>query len=197
MRTSTPLSLGTPSSYWIRTHLPRNWLSQEVGLYTSTLNYSFPGWCYFRLLKTGLFNLTLISSWNIYIYIIVGKSQSSFSSSTAWFLITSLQLPEKFHFKVVIIMRMKWSEVAQSCPPLLTLDCSLPGSSVHRIFQARVLEWVAISCSRGSSWPRDRTRVSRILGGCFIVWATREVHYENGNGVFSQMIVKYASIETW
>ena len=133
----------------------------------------------------------------IYIYIIVGKSQSSFSSSTAWFLITSLQLPEKFHFKVVIIMRMKWSEVAQSCPPLLTLDCSLPGSSVHRIFQARVLEWVAISCSRGSSWPRDRTLVSRILGGCFIVWATREVHYENGNGVFSQMIVKYASIETW
>ena len=56
-----------------------------------------------------------------YIYIIVGKSQSSFSSSTAWFLITSLQLPEEFHFKVVIIMRMKWSEVAQSCLPLLTL----------------------------------------------------------------------------
>ena len=42
--------------------------------------------------------------------------------------------------------------------------CSLPDSNVHGIFQARVLEWVAISFSRGSSWPSDRTRVSRIAG---------------------------------
>ena len=42
------------------------------------------------------------------------------------------------------------------------MDCSLPGSSVHGIFQARILEWVAISFSRGPSWPRDRTRVSCI-----------------------------------
>ena len=44
------------------------------------------------------------------------------------------------------------------------MDCSLPGSSILGIFQARVLEWVAISFSRGSSRPRDRTRVSRIAG---------------------------------
>ena len=69
-----------------------------------------------------------------------------------------------------------WSEVAQSCPTLCDpMDCSLPGSSVHGIFQARVLEWVAISFSRGSSWPRDWTRVSRIAGRHFTVWATREV----------------------
>ena len=43
------------------------------------------------------------------------------------------------------------------------MDCKLPGSSVHGIFQARVLEWVAISFSRGSSQPRDRTQVSRIV----------------------------------
>ena len=50
------------------------------------------------------------------------------------------------------------SEVAQSCPTLCDpMDCCLPGFSVHGIFQARVLEWVAISFSRGSSWPRDRT----------------------------------------
>ena len=42
-----------------------------------------------------------------------------------------------------------------------------PGSSVHGIFQARILEWVAISYSRGSSWPRDWTRVSNIAGGFF------------------------------
>ena len=47
-------------------------------------------------------------------------------------------------------------EVAQSCPTLCDpTDCSLPGSSIHGIFQARVLEWVAISFSRGPSQPRD------------------------------------------
>ena len=44
------------------------------------------------------------------------------------------------------------------------MDCSPPGSSVHRILQARVLEWVAISFSRGSSWPRNWTWVSCISG---------------------------------
>ena len=47
---------------------------------------------------------------------------------------------------------------AQLCPPLCnSLDCIPPGSSVHGILQARTLEWVAISCSRGSSRPRDRS----------------------------------------
>ena len=55
------------------------------------------------------------------------------------------------------------------------MDRSLPGSSVHGIFQAIVLEWIAISFSRRSSRPRDRTRVSRIVDRCFTVWATREV----------------------
>ena len=66
-------------------------------------------------------------------------------------------------------------EVAQSCPTLCNpMDQSLPVSSIHGIFQARVLEWVAISFSSGSSQPRDRTQVSRIGGRHFIVWATRE-----------------------
>ena len=57
------------------------------------------------------------------------------------------------------------SEVAQSCPTLCDpVDCSLPRFSVHGILQARILEWVTISFSRGSSWPRDRTRVSRVGG---------------------------------
>ena len=50
------------------------------------------------------------------------------------------------------------------------MDCSLPGFSVHRILQGRVLEWVVISFSRGSSWPRDRTQVSCIAGRCFTHW---------------------------
>ena len=50
----------------------------------------------------------------------------------------------------------------------------LPGSSIHGIFQARVLEWVAISFSRGTSWPEDQTQVSHMAGGCFTHWATKE-----------------------
>ena len=58
--------------------------------------------------------------------------------------------------------------VAQSCLTLGDLvDCSPPGSSVHGILQARILEWVAISLARGSSRPRDRTQVSCIAGRCF------------------------------
>ena len=72
----------------------------------------------------------------------------------------------------------KESAVAQSwltlCNPM---DYSLPAFSIHGIFQERVLEWVAISFSRGSSWPRDQTWVSRISGRCFNVWATREAEH--------------------
>ena len=68
------------------------------------------------------------------------------------------------------------SEVIQLCPTLWdTVDYSLPGSSIHGIFQARILEWVAISFSRGSSQPRDWTQVSHIRGRHCTVWATREV----------------------
>ena len=85
---------------------------------------------------------------------------------------------------------VRWGEVAQSC---LTLcdpkDCSLPGSSLHGIFQARILEWVTISFSRGSSQPRNQTQVSCIAGRSFTLWATREalsplatVILENHNG---------------
>ena len=57
------------------------------------------------------------------------------------------------------------------CDPV---DYSLPGSSLHGIFQVRILEWVAIFFSRGSSPPRDRSQVSCIASGLFTVWATRE-----------------------
>ena len=58
---------------------------------------------------------------------------------------------------------------------------SLPGSSVHGILQARILEWVAVPFSRGSSQPRDQTQVSCIASGFFTVWATREAQeYQKG-----------------
>ena len=74
---------------------------------------------------------------------------------------------------------VKWTEVAQSCLTLCDLlDYSPAGSSVHEIFQARILEWVAISFSRRSSLPRDWTLVSWIVGRHFTIWTTREVHQE-------------------
>ena len=55
--------------------------------------------------------------------------------------------------------------VAQLCPTLCDpMDYSLPHSSVHGILQARILEWVAMLCSKGSSQPRDRTHISYVSG---------------------------------
>ena len=63
------------------------------------------------------------------------------------------------------VLSSKWSEVGQSCPtPLDPMDCKLPCSSIHGIFQARILEWVAISFSRRSFQPRNWTQVSCIVG---------------------------------
>ena len=70
------------------------------------------------------------------------------------------------------------SEAAQSCPTLCNpMDCSLTGSSIYGIFQARILEWVAISFSQRSSQPRDWTWVSCVVGRRFTIWGTREVHF--------------------
>ena len=84
-----------------------------------------------------------------------------------------------YFYNFLLWGKWKWSRsVAQSCPTLCgPMNCSLPHSSVHGIFQARVLEWVAISFSRGSSWPRDWIQISCIVGRRFTVWATREVYY--------------------
>ena len=69
------------------------------------------------------------------------------------------------------------NEGAQSCSSLCNpMDYSLPGSSIHGISQGRILKWIAISFSRGSSRPRDRTWVSCIAGRHYIVWATREAN---------------------
>ena len=63
--------------------------------------------------------------------------------------------------------------VSNSCDPM---DCNLPGSSVHGILQARILEWVVISFSRGSSRPRNGTRVSCIASWFFTDWARDKRH---------------------
>ena len=76
---------------------------------------------------------------------------------TAWLVLNKLNI--ELSYEVL---------AAQSyltlCNPM---DCSPSGSSIHGTLQARILEWVAILFSRGSSQPRDQTQVSRIAGGFF------------------------------
>ena len=86
--------------------------------------------------------------------------------------VTEIMVTESLLFYVL----WKWKELfVQSNLTLCdTVDCSLPDSSVHGILQARILEWVAMPSSRGSSWLRDQTQVSCITDRFFTIWA--EVH---------------------
>ena len=84
-----------------------------------------------------------------------------------------------FHYGEFNLHSRPWRLCAQSCAQLyLTLcdplDCSPPGFSVHGMLQTRILEWVAISFSRGSYRPRDRSQVSCTAGRFFTNWATRK-----------------------
>ena len=83
------------------------------------------------------------------------------------------------HSTFPLIYRHVCVLVNQSCLTVCDpMDCSPPGSSsVHGILQARILEWVAISFSKGSSWPRNWTRISCLVGRFFTIWATREALY--------------------
>ena len=78
---------------------------------------------------------------------------------------------------------------SQSYPILCDpVDCSSPGSSVHGILQARILEWVTISFSRESSLPRDPTQISCTAGRFFAIWATRETpKYQSRYGIQNAM----------
>ena len=83
----------------------------------------------------------------------------------------------------------------QSCPTLCNpMDCSPLGSSVHGILQARILEWVAISFSRGSSWSRDQTCISCIDRWVLYHWATREAHFTYSSVYMSILIFQFISV---
>ena len=103
------------------------------------------------------------------VYFIVFSSQNSAHLWTYLFGWVLFPLP-------FVLFLKNWKvKVTQSCLTLCDpMDYSLPSSSIHGILQARVLEWVAISFSRGSSWPGDWTQVSCTAGRFFTNWVTRE-----------------------
>ena len=77
---------------------------------------------------------------------------------------------------------------SQSCPTLCDpMDSSSPGSSVHGVLQTRILKWVAMPFSRGSSWSRDQTWVSHIAGSLLTVWATKEAWFGLRDGFDSRI----------
>ena len=90
------------------------------------------------------------------------------------------------------------SLVATSCPTLCNpMDCSPPRSSIHGISQARILQWVAIAFSKGSSWTRGQTQDSCTAGRFFMDWLTREAQcgldcgQKDWRRDFAVIIVKY------
>ena len=106
--------------------------------------------------------------------------------SPSWVALHALDYNFELH-KPLYHDKAMWSMIAlcvlvtQSCTTLChPMDCSPPGSSVHGIFQSRILEWVAIPFSRGSSLLRARIWISRIAGG-FTVWATRDDTFAHRN----------------
>ena len=88
--------------------------------------------------------------------------------------------------------------VTQSCSTLCDpMDCSPPGASVHGILQARILQWVPIPFSRGSSRPRARTQVSHIAGRFFTIIATKAYssHLYYGCELFFSMFLNFHKLK--
>ena len=106
--------------------------------------------------------------------------------------VVSLVIGQQF-----VLTISKWKvkvKVTQSCLTLCDpLNCHPPGSSVHEIFQARILEWVAIPFSRRSSWVRDQTQVSCIADRFFTIWATREVLMTSSHSSTPSFLMPFCS----
>ena len=107
-------------------------------------------------------------TWYVYIYTVkyysaIQRNEVLIHAIT-WVTLENIMLSERSEVKV-----------AQSCPTLCDpMDCSPQAPLPMGILQTRILQWVAMHSSRGSSQPRDRTQVSRIAGGFFTNWATSE-----------------------
>ena len=122
------------------------------------LHYRHPHWLYIRI----SFSPHLISTHTLLFLFIISSS------------ITILRIMWWCALMALIwisLITVLVSHMSDSLQPHL---CSPPGSSVHEILQARMLEWVAIPFSKGFYWPRDQTCVSCITGGFFTIWAIKE-----------------------
>ena len=109
--------------------------------------------------------------------------------------------PKVLYFYMCVCVCVCVCVYAQSLQLCLTLcnprDCSPPGSSVHGILQARILEWVAISSSRGSSPLRNRTCISCTAGQFFTVWPIREAEGPYTSALKYYFLVRFPTYNPW
>ena len=109
--------------------------------------------------KAPFYNLI----WTTYLVLLLTTSHSKlfFSSQYLENLIAFLiPFPSLFAYSPALCVHAK---LLQLCPTLCDpVDCCLPGSSVHGVFQARILEWVSMPSSKESSWPRDQTHITYV-----------------------------------
>ena len=151
-----PPSLGfSRQEYWSGSPLPSPMCASEIAQSCLTpsnpMDCSLPGPSIYGIFQTG------VLEWGAIAFIIETFIEHL---QYAGLLIGSMCMCDQ---------SLQWC--ATPCDPM---DCSLPGSSVHRILQARILEWVAMPSSMGSSWSMDWTCVSCITGRLFTLWATWE-----------------------
>ena len=160
----------------------QSYLTQCDPIDGSPLGSPVPGILQARTLEWGAISFSNAWRWKVKV-----KSLSHVRlSATPWTTAYQAPLSRGFSSKNtgvgchrllrhVQIISVKVKCVSQPCLTLCyPVDCSPPGSFVHGILQARILGWVDIPFSRGSSWPRDQTRVSNIAGIFLTVWATTE-----------------------
>ena len=115
--------------------------------------------------KPTLFPLSKYSRWNIRP---LHRLTILHLSSVSWTALLNLVM-------CVCVCVCVWAQLPQLCPTLCNpMDHSVPGSSVHGILQARILEWVIMPSCKGSFWPGDGTHVSCVAGRFFTHWATWE-----------------------
>ena len=156
-------------------------------IHSSVSGHGFELWIIFWLLRISLNMSVQISvqesAFSFFGYILKYGLGGSFDNSVSHFFwgtailfstvaTTFLSFEALYYKKLVRECVCSHSVVSDSLWPPWTVARQAPLSM--GILQARILEWVAMPSSRGSSWPRDRTQVSSIAGGFFTIWATRE-----------------------
>ena len=134
-------------------------------------------WVKFSVLYSRFLLVTYFIYSNMYMSVSVSQFLSSFPGKHKFVFSFSrlLWLFRVFYISLCVCVCVL---VAQLCLTLCDpMDCSPPGSSVHGILQARILEWIAISFSRGSSQLRDQTQVSCIGSRFFTIWVIQIVEF--------------------
>ena len=124
------------------------------------------------------------------------RSRSCCSRSTSSLLVSVLRCLLLVSFACTPVMKTESKNVSH----LVVSDsanCSLPGSSVHGILQAGILERVAISFSRGSSQSRDQTPVSCMAGRFFTIWATREAPSSDAEAPSTPLPSCFSNKQIW